>query len=137
MSPTLREQPSKGAHMAGPDPFELMFVIDSARAIEDLDGDREAYEQICAIFLKQARRILDNLRSPEGVKAEQLRRSLHEVSTSAYIVGAQKASAYLRHCEALLEDSAEHSEIAAAGMLRDVELTMVSLSEQVERFLTR
>lgn len=76
--------------------------IDRQLALLELDGDREAYATICVGFQKQLDRAMVGLEGVDFFNLQPALKAVHELITSAHIVGARKASVYLRHCESLL-----------------------------------
>jgi hypothetical protein len=76
--------------------------IDRQLALLELDGDREAYATICAGFQKQLDRAMVVFETVDIFNVQPALKAIHELITSAHIVGARKASVYLRHCESLL-----------------------------------
>ncbi len=76
--------------------------IDREHAVLELDGDREAYANICKSFQKQLENALKILAMIDPKDLQPALRAIHELITSAHIVGARKSSAYLRHCETAL-----------------------------------
>ncbi len=76
--------------------------VDQAAALRDLDEDLDTYHAVCAGFRRQIDKAVSIIDQSDAIDLQPVLKSIHELITSAHIVGAKRASSYLRHCETIL-----------------------------------
>lgn len=89
-------------------------------ALADLDGDREAYQELADLFYELLPGELERLRSP-GLTRDRLVALMHEAANTLGVIGARLYSQRIREAERLILSGAE------AGLAPLAEATAVAM----------
>ncbi len=121
--------------MKTPGHFSLSdhLEIDRAAALRDLDEDLDTYHAVCAGFRKQLDKAVTIIDQSDSIDLQPVLRSIHELITSAHIVGAKRASSYLRHCETMFASGELGHAEGVRMLLLDVREVLTKLSTALPR----
>lgn len=108
-------------------PSEVL-EIDQATALHELDGDLETYHAMCAGFRRQIDKAVAAIDGSDSIDLQPVLKSIHELITSAHIVGARRASSYLRHCETMFTSGELGHGEPVRQLLLDVREALTRLS---------
>ena len=121
--------------MKSPPQFSLSdyLEVDQAAALRDLDEDLDTYHAVCAGFRKQLDKAVTIIDQSDAIDLQPVLRSIHELITSAHIVGATRASSYLRHCETMFTSGELGHGEGVRMLLLDVREVLTKLSAALPR----
>jgi hypothetical protein len=107
--------------------------IDQAAALRDLDEDVDTYRAVCAGFGRQIDKAVSIIDQSDAIDLQPVLKSIHELITSAHIVGAKRASSYLRHCESMFTSGELGYGAGVRMLLHDVREVLTRLGAALPR----